>query len=463
MIELERYTPSAKADWDRAVMQSRNGDFLFMRDYMDYHQARFRDYSFLIRRNGRIEGVLPGNIDGKVWYSHQGLSFGGILISSKVHSADVLELFDCLEKALYTDGIEKVVYKPIPWIYPGIPAQEDLYALFLRSSRLKERRLSSSIDCSNRLAFSESRKGGIRKARRCNIQIVESNEYLPAFWRILEENLRQKYQSVPVHSLDEIMLLARRFPENIRLFTAHEEEEVVGGCLFYLFRNVVHCQYISASVKGKADGALDLLFQQAVERYQRFRFFDFGTSTENGGRVLNKALIFQKEGFGGRGIAYDVYEFDIVVPEKLIFSDFTEDFLALSSTWLRDPEICRLTATPPFSAEEQQTWFKSLAARKDYRIWGIHCGSRKIGACGLKNISDKSAEYWGYIGEKEFWGRGLGKRLVSYCIEKARELGLSSLCLRVISENTRARRLYLASGFQESGREADMLIMTLSL
>ena len=115
------------------------------------------------------------------------------------------------------------------------------------------------------------------------------------------------------------------------------------------------------------------------------------------------------------------------------------------------------------SAEEQQTWFKSLAARNDYRIWGIHCGSRKIGACGLKNISGKSAEYWGYIGEKEYWGRGLGKRLVSYCIEQAGELGLSSLYLKVIPENTRARRLYLASGFQESGQEANMLIMTLSL
>jgi hypothetical protein len=29
------------------------------------------------------------------------------------------------------------------------------------------------------------------------------------------------------------------------------------------------------------------------------------------GRYLNNALIFQKEGFGGRGIVYEIYEYNI--------------------------------------------------------------------------------------------------------------------------------------------------------
>ena len=41
------------------------------------------------------------------------------------------------------------------------------------------------------------------------------------------------------------------------------------------------------------------------------RIFDFGQSTENSGYILNENLIFQKEGFGGRGVMYNVYEYTI--------------------------------------------------------------------------------------------------------------------------------------------------------
>ena len=30
------------------------------------------------------------------------------------------------------------------------------------------------------------------------------------------------------------------------------------------------------------------------------------------GKVLNDALIFQKEGFGGRGVMYDIYEYEVI-------------------------------------------------------------------------------------------------------------------------------------------------------
>ena len=42
-----------------------------------------------------------------------------------------------------------------------------------------------------------------------------------------------------------------------------------------------------------------------------FKYFDFGISTEHNGRLLNEGLIYQKEGFGGRGICYDTYEYTL--------------------------------------------------------------------------------------------------------------------------------------------------------
>jgi type I restriction enzyme R subunit len=42
--------------------------------------------------------------------------------------------------------------------------------------------------------------------------------------------------------------------------------------------------------------------------YADYKFFDFGRSTEGDGDYLNEGLISQKEGFGGRGVVYDTYE-----------------------------------------------------------------------------------------------------------------------------------------------------------
>ena len=57
---------------------------------------------------------------------------------------------------------------------------------------------------------------------------------------------------------------------------------------------------------------LDLLFENLInEKYNHKEFFDFGQSTEQMGAVLNENLIFQKEGFGARGVCYDTYKYDI--------------------------------------------------------------------------------------------------------------------------------------------------------
>lgn len=44
---MTRYTPALKAEWDAAVEASRNGTFLFRRDYLEYHADRFPDCSYL--------------------------------------------------------------------------------------------------------------------------------------------------------------------------------------------------------------------------------------------------------------------------------------------------------------------------------------------------------------------------------------------------------------------------------
>lgn len=311
-MKIRRYRREDKELWNSFVSKARNATFLFDRNYMDYHADRFDDNSFMFYHKGKLKAVLPANVAGDTLYSHQGLTYGGLLLDKKATVEDVLECFDSLNSWLRENAISKVVYKALPWIYQQYPSEEDLYALTWKcKAQLISRNIASTIVIDNKLKFAESRKSGIRKALSLNIEVGESND-VDGFWHVLEDNLGNRYNAKPVHTANEMKLLMSRFPNNIKLYVAKMNGEIVGGTLIYVTPQVVHTQYISASVEGKKHGALDLLFDYIINKvYANCRYFDFGKSTEQGGAYLNEPLIFQKEGFGGRGVCYDWYQWEL--------------------------------------------------------------------------------------------------------------------------------------------------------
>jgi RimJ/RimL family protein N-acetyltransferase len=142
---------------------------------------------------------------------------------------------------------------------------------------------------------------------------------------------------------------------------------------------------------------------------------------------------------------------------------YDERYLELSWIWLNDEDIRRLTLTPLFTKEQQRTWFESLATRKDYVIWGVELEGKPIGAFGIKHMDRISGEYWGYLGEKETWGHGIGQWMVNESISYARKIGLLRLWLKVSKENIRAIHLYTKCGFRLLQNEGNVLLMELRL
>lgn len=312
MFEILRYTSEQLNAWNQFVANSKNATFLFNRNYMDYHSDRFIDHSLMIFRKGKLYALLPANEKGNVYYSHQGLTYGGLLMNDKATVGETVELFKTVNDYLRGQNFVKVIYKAIPPIYHIHPAQEDLYALFrVCNAKIVGRNISSTIIQSDKIKFIESRKSGIRKAMANGIIVHLSDDY-DAFWEILDTNLKNKYGVAPVHSLSEIRLLQSRFPGNIKLYMGYKDGVPLGGTVLYITKQVVHTQYISANLQGKELGVLDLLFDFLINKeYTNYPYFDFGQSTEDMGHILNEALIFQKEGFGGRGICYDIYEYEL--------------------------------------------------------------------------------------------------------------------------------------------------------
>lgn len=310
---LEPYSSEKKQLWNDFVNGSRNAIFLFYREYMDYHADRFQDHSLLCYQDGKLMALLPAHLSGSTFASHNGLTFGGFLVQDSMTAQSMLELFQAVVDYLKQRGdVETWCYRPIPYIYARYPSQEDLYALFRLGAVLKQRKISSVIPSENALGFSTLRKRKVKKASQEQFCLLQ-DEGWAEFWAVLRENLQERHQATPVHTLDEILLLHQRFPQNILLYRVCDTAgQTVAGTVLYVSQCAVHVQYIASTDFGRQYGAVDFLFDRLIhEHFRSKKYFDMGTSVEQGGWFLNEGLIFQKEGMGGRAVVYDMYELPI--------------------------------------------------------------------------------------------------------------------------------------------------------
>ncbi len=311
MVEISVYSPEMHNQWNEFVANAKNSTFMHLREYMDYHQQRFYDFSLMAHSRNKLIGILPANRVGDTLYSHQGLTFGGWLMPLKHFDIiDMLEVFDKMAEFLESSGIKHLYYKPSPHIYHSYPAEEDLYAIFRHNGVLVVSNISATINIENQLRFNENSRRNIKLATNSGIYVEETTDFKP-FWDILTHILNSKYDKNPVHSLDEIKLLHASFPSNIRLFVAKDREETLGGVLIYDTGIVAHAQYIGANEEGREKGALPLIFHKLIsEIFMSRKYFDFGISNENNGLYLNEGLSRQKTGMGARGITYNTYRLD---------------------------------------------------------------------------------------------------------------------------------------------------------
>ena len=91
---------------------------------MEYHKDRFDDHSLLIFKNNALMAVLPANKQGRTLYSHQGLSYGGLVLSKETKTTDVIEGFREVLSYLNSQEIDMLELKKLPSIYNGAPSDE---------------------------------------------------------------------------------------------------------------------------------------------------------------------------------------------------------------------------------------------------------------------------------------------------------------------------------------------------
>jgi hypothetical protein len=128
--------------------------------------------------------------------------------------------------------------------------------------------------------------------------------------------------------------------------------------------------------------------------------------------------------------------------------------------WLADPELTQFLSRwrhqgPPTRKEEREWIQKSFREKNDLNfaidtVDGVH-----IGSISLKSIDweNKNAEYGIFIGDKKYWGQGLGTEAGRLIINHGfKKLKLHMIYLRYIAYNIRGEKSYKKIGFRPAGR-----------
>ena len=308
---VEKYTKENRLAWDTFISGAKNATFLFARDFMEYHSDRFTDYSLLVYKDDLLYAVLPANIVGDKLYSHKGLTYGSLVLSKSAKLLYTFEAFKALLAFLDAKAISTLELRNIPTFYNTMPSDELSYFLFKANATLIKRDALMVIDTSNKIKFQKNRREGINKAKRNGLTIAVDDNF-EGFWNeILIPNLQKKHGVAPVHSLEEIQMLAAKFPDHIKQVNVYKDNVIVAGTTLFLTKTTIHPQYVSGNSDKNAFGSLDLAYDYIINHFDSSkRYFDFNISSEENGTALNSGLIFWKESCGARTYVADNYLID---------------------------------------------------------------------------------------------------------------------------------------------------------
>ena len=304
------FEKSMEEKWDAFVENdSINGTFLQSRIFLNYHKNRFQDSSLILSNSGNIMAVSPAavmNIDGeKTFYSHPGSTFGGIILSKTSNNIDDIEkVVDCLIKYCVENSFKKIILKNTGAFFCNGNIDLLDYILFEHGFTNYEE-LSFCLDYSKitniianfksktRNLYNKSLKFGL------NLKQIYSKEDIVSFYSILCKSLL-KYQTKPVHSLEEIFDLQERLKDKIVFYGVFYQGKMIAGSMVFIINNIFHTQYLAADSDYLFTQPMDFLDANLILEGSKMKCkgFSFGISTEKNGSYLNRNLAKYKEGFG---------------------------------------------------------------------------------------------------------------------------------------------------------------------
>ncbi|MFN3908095.1 MAG: GNAT family N-acetyltransferase [Flavobacterium sp.] len=313
LFKVRFFKPEDTEAWNHLVAHASQPSFLFFRDFMTYHQHLFTDASVVVVNSlGKLVALLPAHVKENNLYSHFGLTFGGMVVAEKCTSLQWMKYFYLVLEFLHQQGFEKIFWKEIPSFYGTSPRDEFSYLAFITKAKLQERHLCQVVDLQSEIQLTTDRKAGVKRGIQNQLYVQLSNQWEYFYHQLLLPNLQEKHQQKPVHSLEEILMLQQKFPDNIQLYGVFQEQQMVAGTILFISSHVVHSQYIASNKAKNLLGSLDFLHHELLTKFfSHKKCFDFGISHEQKGTKINEGLFYWKQGFGAKPTRQDIYEIEL--------------------------------------------------------------------------------------------------------------------------------------------------------
>lgn len=249
-----------------------------------------------------LKAVLPANRVEDTVYSHQGLTYGGLVLPKKVKTEAVFNILDTIVGFLKKHEISTLLVKQLPAFYTKVNADEFDCYVFQNEGNIIRKDMNLAFPLFVEELLSKSKFKHYKKSEKFDFKIVENSDF-QGFWdKVLIPRLAEKHQAKPVHTLKEIEYLGNKFPENIKQYNVYYQGEIVAGITTFETNFVVKSQYGATTQLGEKVRALDFLYFELFKKYRHLgkHFFDMGVVTDTSFEFnYNSGLLQQKEELGG--------------------------------------------------------------------------------------------------------------------------------------------------------------------
>lgn len=312
-IEVREYDEKYRNAWNRFVDDSGNGTLYHDLDFLDYHpQEKFQTLHLMFfNSGGELLSVMPGAVNGSVFSSPYGASYGGFVLPIKCSLKTVFSIVESFLDYIRKFHIEEVRLTLPPKNYLAIPDDYLEFTLLKNHFQYSKRELTSALctmDVDDPLAlFRSEHRTSMRKAKKSGIEIKESQD-LEAFYEILEINQRERHDSKPTHTKEELTYLHNQFPDRVRIFLAYHDQRPVAGILIFICNpRVALTFYICHLPEFQQFRSINYLMYEVIRwcSNNHYVWLDLGTSTRQMEPVWG--VLEFKEGLGAKGYFRDSF------------------------------------------------------------------------------------------------------------------------------------------------------------
>ena len=149
--------------------------------------------------------------------------------------------------------------------------------------------------------------------------------------------------------------------------------------------------------------------------------------------------------------------------QDLNFKKINLGFAPVFASWRKDALLARQVGwaidCKKWSINDEKKWILKMINDKRSHFWACLLGDKVIGRVGIYNIDliKKTGEVSIFIGQKAYRGKGYGKKMLKFVLEKGyKYLLLKDIYATIFDDNYGAAGFFEKNGFKKSGKTDTM-------